>query len=273
MAMAAGCSAGAGSAHSSSSVSPQAAPPAPAAVPAAQAVTLAARQAQQVTSFTATLNVQADGAVKLALAGTMRVRTKPALFTDANFSTLSASGQSIPGGMEEILTGNAVYVKLALLAQLAAGKPWIELPFSQLQQTSGVNLAQILQQVQGNNPLQQTQMLTAAKNVREVGTEVIGGVTTTHYTGTYAVSAGLAALPPSLRASFAQRFKAVASGSVAFDVWLDAQQQVRKLTTTEQGRSGHETTTFYVTGINQPVSTQLPPASEVATVPSTALGG
>lgn len=48
--------------------------------------------------------------------------------------------------------------------------------------------------MQGNNPLAQTQMLAAAKDVRTVGTQEVDGVQTTHYTGSYPPSAGLAKL-------------------------------------------------------------------------------
>jgi len=267
--MAAGCTAGGGSSHSPSTPASSGAPPA--AVSPARAITLAASRAQQVTSFTATLNVQATGSGKLTMAGSMSVRTKPTLYTDADFSTLSVSGQVVPGGMEEILTGNAVYVKLALLSQLSGGKQWIEIPFSELQQASGVNLSQLIQQLEGSNPLDQTQMLGAARDVRKVGTDTIDGVPTTHYTGSFPVSAGLAMLPAALRKSVEQQYKG--ASTVNFDVWLDAQQQVRRIITAEQNGSGRQATTINITGINNPVTASLPPAGEVASVPSGALGG
>jgi hypothetical protein len=58
-----------------------------------------------------------------------------------------------------------------------------------------------------------------------------------------------------------------------FKIWLDGQQQVRKVTTSDQGTKEQVTSTIQVTSINQPVSATPPPASQTATVPANALGG
>ena len=122
---------------------------------------------------------------------------------------------------------------MALLSQ-KLHKPWVEISFAELRGT-GVNLSQLTQQVQSNNPLVQTQMLAGAKNVREVGTQTTGGVKITHYTGSYPVSAGIVKLPPSLRPVEQQRLTALGIRIVEFNAWIDSQHQTRKIVVTENG--------------------------------------
>jgi hypothetical protein len=60
--------------------------------------------------------------------------------------------------------------------------------------------------------------------------------------------------------------------SASFEIWLDDQHQVRKLVITEHGTTESVVLSELVTSINQPVSVQVPPASQVATMPASALG-
>jgi hypothetical protein len=237
-----------------------------------QAITLAANQARQVNSFASTLSVTMSGSLSGTMAGTMRIRNRPSLFADADFGTLDFGGQSLPGGMHEILTNHDIYLGMAVLSQ-RLHKPWVKISFAQLQQGTGVNLGQLTQQVQSNNPLVQTQMLAGAKDVRKVGTQTIDGVSTTHYTGSYPVSAGLAKLPASLRAVEEKGLRMLGIKTVHFNVWIDGQHQTRKIVATETGGIENITVALHVTGINQPVSVTLPPASQVATIPASALQG
>ncbi len=237
-----------------------------------QAMSLAAHQAKTISSFVSTLSVTMSGALSGTMAGTMQIRSRPSLLADADFSTISFAGQNLPGGMQEILTNRTMYLKMALLSQ-QLHKPWAAIPFAALQKGTGVSLGQLTQQVQSNNPLVQTQMLAAAKNVRTVGTQIIGGVKTTHYTGSYPVAAGIAKLPSSLRAAESKGLQALGIRVVEFNAWIDAQHQIRKIVIHENGSTERMTVTLQVTSINQPVSVSLPPASQVATIPASALQG
>ena len=116
-------------------------------------------------------------------------------------------------------------------------------------------------------------MLAAAKDVRAVGTQTIDGVSTTHYTGTYSLSAGLAKLPASQRAVAQKGLQTLGVKTVRFNVWIDGQHQTRKIIVAEAGSVENMTMTMQVTGINQPVRVTLPPASQVATIPASALQG
>jgi hypothetical protein len=238
-----------------------------------QAIALAATQAKQATSFATDLSLQMSGTTSVSMSGSLAMRTQPSLLATANFSSIKASGQSMPGGMSEILTNKTIYLKMAELQQELGGKQWLELPLSELQQSTGLDLSQLLDQVQGNNPLVQTQMLAAAKDVRAVGTQEVDGVQTTHYTGSYPISAGLAKLPASLRGMAQQQIQKLGLQTAAFNVWIDAQHQTRKMTMTEHGTGETVDVTLNVTSIGQPVNVTLPSGSQVATIPAGALSG
>jgi hypothetical protein len=239
---------------------------------AKDAIQLAAQHAQLVTSFAATMNMQATGLEKITMAGTLQEQTQPAPVFAANFATVSAQGQTIPGGMQEIVNSSALYLKMAQLSR-QTGKPWIKIPASELSKAFGASFGQLLQQESNDNPLVKTEMLASSTNVKRVGAATVDGVQTTEYTGSYPISAGLAKLPASLRAKIEPQIQAMGLQNDNFRIWLDGQQQVRKVITSDQGTKEQVTSTIQVTSINQPVSATPPPASQTATVPASAFGG
>ena len=233
--------------------------------PAAAALAIAASQASKVTSYTSTISITATGTNASSLNGSVAMQTKPTLVPDETVSGSTAQ-LPLPGGMEIILTSNTIYMKMSALAKMV-GKPWVKLDFSSFRNTSGLDLASMFQQFQTSNPLAEAQMFAASTDVHQVGTQVINGVPTTEYTGTYHIAAGLSRLSPSLRRMMGPALSASGMTASQFTIWVDGQHNVRKLVQTESGNGTSITTTMLVTSINQPVHVQLPPASQVATMP------
>jgi hypothetical protein len=230
-----------------------------------QAVDLAASQSKQITSISTSLTVKAGGAANETTTGSMQIQLKPAVLMSAALN-VTADGNTIP--IDEILNSKAIYLKVAALSQMV-GKPWIKLSLAQLSGKLGVGFGQLVQSAQNGNPLDQTRIFTVAKNVRATGTQVIDGVQTTRYTGSYTASAALAALPPSLRTA-APELKEL-NGVVRFTVWIDAQHQVRQLAEVENVNGETVNSIIDVTAINQPVSVKVPPSSQVAGLPQSLL--
>jgi len=267
----AGCSSSSSTPAAKASGSPSASPSA-ASLTATQAITLAGQNAGKVTSFAATVNVHTTGeATTTTISGTLQERTEPSPLVVANFGSVTAQGQALPGGIEEIINSNAIYLKLAQVAK-ETGKPWVEIPASELSEISGGNLGQLLQN-DNSDPLVQTQMVASSTNVKQAGTTTPNGVPVTEYTGTYPISAGLAKLPASERTRVSQQLQALGVTTEHFTIWLDSKQHVRKVVTSAQGSKVQETSTIQVTSINGPVSAAIPPASQTATVPASELGG
>jgi hypothetical protein len=238
---------------------------------AAQAIKDAAQRAQKATSYAADVTVQTSGTASSTISGTLKQQTTPSPLAVADFSSVTVQGQQVPGGMEEIVNSAGIYLKLAELSK-QTGKPWIKIPGSDLSKLGGASLSQLLQNG-SNDPLVQAQMLSSSTNVKKVGTATINGVKTTEYTGTYPITAGLAKLPAATRSKIASQLQAMGLTTEHFTVWLDDQQQVRKVVTSAKGTSEQVASTVTVTSVNQPVSVTLPPASQTATVPSSELGG
>lgn len=243
-----------------------AAPGAQQPLSAGKAIGLAARQARHVNSYALSLHTRSTGIVTTNTSGAMQIRLKPSLLGEVNLH-LSLGGHALP--VEEIVTAHALYLKLAALGTVT-GKPWIKISDTGLRRGSSATFGQLLQALENANPLAQTSMLTASKDLREVGTQVINGVPTTHYTGSYPIGAALAKLPSALRSLSV--LKSMGIKTVHFDAWIDGQHQVRKMVTAEAGPSARITSTVLITAINQPVSIKLPPPSQVAAAPA-GLGG
>jgi hypothetical protein len=269
---AAGCSSGNSAGHSAGGAAAPSSGSGSSAVTAADAIRLAAQHAQRVTSFAATMTVHGTGREDISMAGTLQDRTQPSPLIVANFATVSTQGQTVPGGIQEIINSNAIYLKMAQLSR-QTGKPWMEVPASVISKASGASFGQLLQQNDTSNPLIKTEMLASSTNVKKVGTATVDGVQTTEYTGTYPISAGLAKLPASVRSKIEPQIQAMGLQTENFTVWLDAQQQVRKIVTSDRGTNEQTTSTIQVTSINQPVSATPPAASQTATVPASAFGG
>jgi hypothetical protein len=255
LALVAGCSAG----TTSTSVGAGAAAASPRA-----ALLLAAQQTGQLDTMAESVTAQSNGSQTLA--STILIQYKPALLIEA-VANVAAEGQSTH--LTEIVSSKAMYLKVPELSQ-EAGKPWVEIPFSDLKGNTGAVLSQLLQNVQSDNPEQQAKMLTASKNVRSLGTHTVNGVATTEYSGSYTTASALAVLSPSERKVLAPELKQL-TGAIHFTDWVDAQHHVRRTVVTETVSGQQIAITTNTTAINQPVDIKLPPQGRVAVMPGGAL--
>ena len=233
-----------------------------------QAVAAAARQAAQISSATAVLSEQVGSSGGESISGSVTEQIKPSLLMSMRLSI--GSGGGVSENLDGIINTKSMYLHSSAFSQ-QTGKPWLEIPFSVLGGGSS-SLAQLFKSLSKINPAQQTAVLGGARNVREVGTAVIGGVQTTHYTGTISPTNGLAALPPALRKTLAPELKSI-SGHITFSLWIDGQHQIRKVTESESVSGQQVVTTIVFSAINQPVHVSLPPASQVAVIPASVLSG
>jgi len=242
---------------------------------AATTIRLAAANAQRVTSVTATVAItvsQPGGAGTVRMAGTMAEQLSPSLLVEANFGTFEAGGVSMPGGISEILTTKAAYLKMSTLTQtLHTTKPWVEIPLSAIDKTTGMNLSSLFSQAQSSNPLAQAQMLTASPDVHKVGTGIINGVPVTEYAGTYSMARALASLPAASRGAMSAQIESLGIKSAQFHVWIDDQHQVRKLTGTLTSSKVTETMSETITSVNQPVNITPPTAANTYVITASML--
>lgn len=118
------------------------------------------------------------------------------------------------------------YMRLPVLSKvIPGGKPWIKIDLSQLAKLKGVNFSQLLQTAGQQDPTQALQVLQSIGDVKEVGSEQVDGVDTTHYTGTID--------PQKVAAKYAGNsigtmLKQAGTKPIPIDVWVDGDGYVRK---------------------------------------------
>lgn len=225
---------------------------------AAQAIQAAAEQSKKINSYSIRMDESLTGATAEHITGNMQFRLKPTLLAQVDLSIPPAS-------VNEILTTKVAYLKIPGLG--STGKPWVKLSLAGKNGT-GAALGQLLQSAENSNPANQTAALTASKDLRKTGTEVINGIPTTRYEGSYSVADEMKKLPPALRKITSQSIAALGVTKVQFTIWIDGQHQMRRVITVEKGSSSTITTKLDIISINQPVNVTLPPPSQVTSPPA-----
>jgi hypothetical protein len=235
------------------------------------AITLAADETQRVNTMSSDIVVNVSGIVSETTTGSIQVQLKPTLLAHEDLAIVG-QGQTI--SMTDIVSTKAIYLKSAALSALTGptGKKWLEIPLSNLSGSAGSALSSLLQNVQNGDPLTQTRMLAASKNVRKVGSQVIDGVATTHYAGTFTPKAAVAQLPASLRKQVAPLLTMI-TGDIRFDAWIDASHQVRKIAEVETVSGETVNLAMTITSLNKPVHIAIPPAGRVLVAPAALTGG
>jgi hypothetical protein len=228
------------------------------------AMKLAASTSQDVRTLTAHLSEQSTGSTLSTLTGTIQVELRPTTLIEAKFTITGKN--SAKTKLDEILTSRAIYFKDPAFSR-ASGKAWIKISVSQLSSKGALGLSSLLQNLEGSNPLDQTQFFTASKDVKVVGSQTVSGVATTEYAGSYSPSAAYARLSPRLRKLLGPSLQALGRSKVAFHVWIDGQHLIRKATETETVNGQTFATTLEVTSVNKPVKITMPAASEVGPLP------
>ncbi|MCW2943606.1 MAG: hypothetical protein JWR24_323 [Actinoallomurus sp.] len=217
-----------------------------------------------IKSFRATMSIKTSAAgQETQMGGDVAYQLKPQFGMTMNFSHMTVAGKATQG-FQEILLGDAIYMKMPALAKQSGGKPWLKFSLSGLSAKSGIDVKNLLNQLQQANPAVNVKMLTASHDAHQVGTEKVGGVTTTHYRGTYSMQQALAKLDAEQRAQAQKSLGQAGLDTMVFDLWVDGGQLPRKMTiaTPAQSKLQMETTMVY-SGFNQPVSITPPPASQV----------
>jgi hypothetical protein len=269
----AGCSAASSGTGATGTGTPAAASSSPLDV-----VQLAAKTTGGASSFTGTMSLQATAKAgapstgNVSMTASMAEQLRPSLLLEMQIGTLSAGGQSLPGGLSEIVTPSSLYMKWSVLTkELNAGKPWLKIPVSALNKSSGVNLSQLFSQATNSSPLNESQLLAGAGGVRKVGTGTIDGVPVTEYTGTVSLDKGMQYLSGSSKAAMQKQIAAAGLTTATFTVWVDGQRVMRKAVITEKGTALTEVVTMAINSINQPVNIRIPAADQTTPLPSGAL--
>jgi hypothetical protein len=172
--------------------------------------------------------------------------------------------------MNEVIKNPYIYVQLPSgNASLAAGKPWVRVDLDSFTQALGAS-DQLGQG--GSDPTQMLTMLRASGQPSVVGSESVRGVQTTHYHALVDLGRYAEVVPADQRSAVqrsAQLLERVTgSSSLPVDVWVDAQQRVRRFSTelhvcTPQGTLD-ETVSMDLFDYGPQPAVTVPAASEVS---------
>ena len=225
---------------------------------AAQAIQAAADQSKKINSYSIRMDESLTGATAEHITGNMQFRLKPTLLAQVSLSIP-------PSSVNEILTTKVAYLRIPGLG--STSRPWVKLSLAGKGGT-GAALGQLLQSAENSNPANQTAALTASKDLRKTGTEVVNGIPTTRYEGSYSIADEMKKLPPALRKITSQSIAALGITRVRFTIWIDGRHQMRRVITVEKGSSTTITTKLDILSINQPVKVTPPPPSQVTSAPA-----
>jgi hypothetical protein len=171
-----------------------------------------------------------------------------AITASGSFDERSRSGQmtmdlsgvpgiaALPGG-----TGNGqvrmvmlypdVYMNMPFLAgKLPEGKTWMKLDLTKAAAQAG--LGSPLSSLEQDDPTRFLEYLRGSSGgVVSMGSETVDGVSTTHYHGTLQLSRVLERLPTNDQAAAKATLEKLgsATGGIPVDVWIDAQNRVRRI--------------------------------------------
>jgi hypothetical protein len=233
---------------------------------AAQVVQQAARQQSSVNSESATISERLSGQDNATISGTVELQRKPLLMA----MNLTAGSASQPVTVRGVISSSAMYLKLGGVAGMPKelATKWLKIPLTGLKKSSLFGALQ--QELQNDNPNSQLAGLITASHLRTVGQQVVNGVTTTRYNGSFAPAAAIRALPAAQRSALGPGLKLL-KGNVAFSVWIDGGHHVRKFQETES--TGDVTIVVECTysSFNQPVKITLPPPRQVYSPPASVL--
>jgi len=239
--------------------------------------------AGQTDTLSAAVTKTAAETTRIASTITMQMQGMTVSFTQTGIFDFAHSRGMLtmkaPIGITELLVPPKSYIKFSGGSGMALphGKTWIE--FSGL--PGGAEAGAVGQLTGGASPADLLASLTAiAGSERKLGPGTIRGVPVTGYQVNIDPAKAAGKVPGWGRAAFTQIF---GKGTIPVDVWVDGQNQVRRLTLTLRMPGGKsdssamppgsrlvQSTDFYDFGV--PVNVSAPPAAQVVSM-SQAFGG
>lgn len=236
----------------------------------AQVLTAAVRNAESMTSSTATYSEHVTGLTSTTVSASGTITEIRSPLQMSMHMTETVDGEALP--ISGIVTGRSIYIKFGAVSGLPAslvGK-WLEISYSEI--PGGSAIGSMLQGMSSENPSLQLQPLLAGRGVRAVGSQVIAGVSTTEYKGSFTESSVVKTLPASVRAQLGAVLKNL-TGVAHFTVWIDGQDQVRQFSEQDTVGTEHVNVEMTFLSYNQPVTITIPPANQVLPLSASELGG
>lgn len=162
--------------------------------------------------------------------------------------------------LSEVLVDNVFYLKVP---GAAGSKPWLSVGIKQISELTGIDLDSLLNNAKAD---QTVSLLTKASDVRFVGNETVGGVSTKHLSGTVdldQVFAALDAVEKSQQKTLQSMVEQLGIKDNHIDLWVNADDIPVKIVQTYSSKLGPGSSTMLLTDLNAPVHVTAPPAAQV----------
>jgi hypothetical protein len=192
---------------------------------------------------------------------------------EMNLSVTAAGGAST--SIDERIIGTVIYMRSPMLSQEIPGsKPWLEFDLQKIGKKMGINFGALMNTSSTSDPTQSLTYLEAASNsIQNLGTESVGGVTTTHYQAVVdmrkamrlMVARASGADKAAVRSTYQNLLAQTGITTYPMDVWVDGQGLVRKLHMQMPMPNSGESMdmTMTLSDFGAPVKVSAPPASQV----------
>ncbi|MFF3751238.1 DUF1396 domain-containing protein [Streptomyces sp. NPDC002018] len=225
------------------------------------AVKKAAANNEKFTSVTYTMkgSVPGEGVVE----GDASMSLKPIAVQMKMRGELEGKQQEV----ELRLTSDGMYLNGGKEAAAEMdGKSWLKFPMEALGAGGESPLGALTGQVD-KNPAAESGTLTAAKDLKKVGEETVGGVRTTRYTGTLTLEQMGAALGKGAgaeekREKTLKTYRDMGIDRLTMDMWIDGEDRTKQFRTRGESKKGPLDMTITFVDFNKPVVVKAPPASE-----------
>ncbi|MFF4402069.1 LppX_LprAFG lipoprotein [Streptomyces sp. NPDC001480] len=226
----------------------------PAAAPATPAAAVA--RAAEKTGGLTSLRYRATGRIP----GEGRIRAVGSYKANASGVTTRVIGGAHPGTTELRLVDGVLY---GSARKPLHGRHWIcygSLERGKLDDFIVLNTRNERDEA-GRNPAREAAFLTAAKHVKDAGTETVDGVRTTHYTGT----AGLDAIDAEVRPGKSLRpYRTMGVDELTLDLWVGPDDRARQVRLRGRGHHGELDLTLTFLAYDGRVTVEAPAASDTS---------
>jgi hypothetical protein len=189
--------------------------------------------------------------------------------TDGSSGTLTMDIPPV-GSIEERITPEGFYLDMGSIAgsKLPDGKRWLFMSYDDMAAQSGQDLRKLQEQNQSSTQALEYLQSTSG-DVEKLGEDTVNGASATHYLAHIDYAKFAEEKMPD--ATDAQRAKVAKLGRVPMDVWIDGNDQVVKMSFvmdgSQMGADGAAVKmTMTITGYDEPLDVQAPPADEVISV-------
>ncbi|MET9758565.1 DUF1396 domain-containing protein [Streptomyces sp. NPDC006372] len=230
----------------------------------AAAVAKAAKNTEDITSLRYRLKGTAPGEGRVA--GEASMRLKPTIAMSMKMSAPDKGTEAA----EIRLVDKAMYIGGgADAAKEMDGKSWIKFDLSGSEAGKDLDRMGSTSQAE-KNPATESGFLTGAKDVKEVGTEKVDGVETTHYTGTVTLKDLRASLKDEKAETRERREKSIKQyeklgvDELTMDMWVDGDDHTKQFRMKGDADKGPLDMTITFLDYNKPVTVTAPPAKDVA---------